>query len=90
MPHQSLSCLLTLKPQSLSFEVLPDQFNTIENVMMSICAPHIDSLIVYEHLVEVEGRDPNIGGFKTSNHVDRDQAPPTSSQTWVHAIVERY
>ena len=41
--HQSLSCFLTLKPQSLSTEVLPDQFNTIENVMMTICAPPIDS-----------------------------------------------
>ena len=61
---QSLSCLLTFKPQSLSTEVLPDQFNTIENVMMTICAPHIDSLIVYEHLVDVEGEDPNIGAFR--------------------------
>ena len=45
--HQSLSCLLTLKLQSLSTEVLPDQFNTIEEVMMTICASHIDSLLVY-------------------------------------------
>ena len=61
--HPSQSCLLTLKWQSLSTEVLPDQFNTIENLMMTICAPHLDSLIVYEHLVELEGEDPNIRGF---------------------------
>ena len=44
--HQSLSCLLTLKLQSLSTEELPERFNTIE---MIIREPHIDSLIIYEH-----------------------------------------
>ena len=65
--HRSLSCLLTLKPQSLSTEVLPEwiilQFKTIENVMQTICASHIDSLIVYEHFGGSGGETPNIKDF---------------------------
>ena len=38
--------------------------------------------------MEVEGEEPNIGGFSL-NHVSPDQTPLTSSQTWVHTIIER-
>ena len=39
------------------------QFNTIENVIMTIYASHIDSLIVYEHFGRSEGGDLYSLGF---------------------------
>ena len=168
--HQSLSCLLTLKPKSFSTKVVVEwiivQFNTIENVIMTICVSHIDSLIIYEHFggsgggrskywrfwlprpcffcgsfmlflscfwydfvcvcllmhcghllgngwplgsrfwylivkLSLSHWYPGSGvvlycidswslpSFLLSNHVDHDQTPPKSSQTWLHTIIER-
>ena len=66
------------------------QFNTIVNVMMTICASDKHSLIkVYENIGGSGGGKIHILWVSASNYVDHDQTPPKSSQTWVHAIIER-
>ena len=70
---QRMSCLLTLKPQSLSPKVLPDDDN--------ICIPQRQLKIVYEQIIKL--------WVSASNHINRDQTLQKSSQTWVHDIIER-
>ena len=49
MSYRIISCLLTLKLFIYVLEWRIVQFKIIGNVMVTICASHIDSLIVYEH-----------------------------------------
>ena len=57
--------------------------------MMTVCASHIDSSIVYEHFGGSGGGKIGIVEALASHQVDRDQTLPNSSQTWVQAIIER-
>ena len=77
---QSLSCLLTLKPQSLSTSSNSPVQYTRKCNDGKMCI-HIDSLImVYEHFGGSGGGIHILWG-SASNHVHRDQTSLKSSQT---------
>ena len=62
--------------------------------MVTICASHIDRLIVHEHYDgSGGGGEIHILWVSASNHVDRDQTPPKGGQTWValkEALINMY
>ena len=75
--HRSLSCLTKLKLLSIIV-----QFNTTDKVMMTICASHINSLIVYEHFGCSAGGRSIYCGFQLQTMLIMIRC-----QTWAYAII---